>query len=270
MTTLRRIDKKSNQLKPVRPNLGVAAAYRRRLEALVDEMFDSSEYWIRAAFRKNPPAIAQDELPAAALKRVMRELAKRWKGRFDEAAPELAKYFAKAASRRSEADLKRILRRGGFSVKFSMGRAAQDIIAATVAANVSLIKSIPEQFLTQVEGAVMRSVQKGGDLESLVAELRDQHGVTKRRAALIAVDQNRKATAAITRARALDVGITQARWQHSGGGKEPRPTHVKASRDRVIYNVAEGWLDPAINKRIWPGTEINCRCVSIPILPGLA
>ena len=212
--------------------------------------------------------MAQDDSPAASIRRTLRRLSYRWRTRFNAAADELAKHFATQAAQRSTASLASILRRGGFSVKFKMTRAVNDVIQAQVGENAALIKSIAQQHLAAVEGHVMRSVQSGRDLAPLNKALVEQFGVTKRRAALIARDQNNKATAVIQRVRQQELGITEAVWLHSGGGREPRPTHVKAGKERTVYNISEGWLDPAIQKFIWPGTEINCRCTSRPVLPN--
>lgn len=262
---------RTKALAPVRPSAAIEREYRRRLDTILEEMHKSLLYWISAAYRQNEPEIAQlatDASPARSLAATVRRLSRRWLRRFDDLSIDLAGWFAKAAADRSDLALRHSLRKGGFSVRFKMTRPVNDVLQGSIAENVSLIKSIAQQHLTQVEGIVARSVQNGRDLGYLSKELQAQFGVTKRRAALISRDQNAKATAVISRVRQQEVGITHARWQHSHGGKEPRPSHVKASRDRVIFTLAEGWLDPAINKRIWPGTEINCRCVSQPVLEG--
>lgn len=261
---------KPKALAAIHPNEGVAAEYRRRLLRLVDEMGRSVAYWLKAAYRANEPhAMAQDADPADVLRKVLAELQKRWQSRFDDAAEALAEHFAKAAADRSDAALKASLRKAGFTVKFKPSAAQRDIMKATVQQNVSLIRSIPAQYLTQVEGSVMRAVQVGGDLGKLTAELQKHHGVTRRRAANIARDQNSKATAALKRARQLELGIEEEEWRHAGSAKHPRPSHVKAGKDRVRYKVAEGWLDPAIGRRIWPGSEIGCECIGQPVIPGL-
>jgi len=275
-------------LRPVRPNAGVEAGYRRKLDALIAEMNRSLVYWLTAAYRQNEPELAQDappppdaggyepkpeprrESPAVAMRRRMRRLARQWQTRFDEAAPELAKYFATAAANRSDAALKSILKKAGFAVEFKMTRATNDVLQATIGENVSLIRSIASQHLTQVEGAVMRSVQAGRDLSSLSEELQRQYGVTKRRAALISLDQNNKATASIQRVRQIELGITRAVWIHSGGGKTQRPSHVKAGRERQQYDIREGWFDPDVQKYIVPGELVGCRCVSRPVVPGFS
>ena len=266
-----RLKKTDKVLPPVRPNAGLEAAYRTKLLRLVDQMQRSFEYWIKAAYRANEPAVmAQDATPADELRRVIADLARRWRHRFDVASQELADYFATAASKRSDAALKAILKKGGFSVKFQMTRAQRDIIDATVNANVSLIKSIPERYLTDVEGMVMRSVQTGRDLGTLATELRDAYGITKRRAALISRDQSNKATSALLHARQAEIGIETAVWMHSGAGKTPRPSHVKAGREKIVYDVRKGWFDPHEQKYIFPGELIACRCTSRPVIPGFA
>lgn len=215
--------------------------------------------------------MAQDEPPPSRrLLTVFRRLSARWQLRFDGAARELARYFSLTVARRSDAALARILRRGGFSVRFNLTPAIKDALDATTAENVGLIKSIPQQYLTQVEGMVMRSVAAGRDLSHLSQDLEKQFGITRRRAQLIARDQNNKATATVQRVRHAELGITEAIWLHSGGGKKPRPSHVKAGRDKVRYDIREGWYDPDEGRHIFPGELINCRCVSRPVVPGFS
>lgn len=255
----RRIEKRGGKvLAPVRPNAGITVAYRKRILCLVDEMHDSFGYWIKAAYRANEPVLAQDASPAATLQKAMRSLGRRWQRNFNEAAPKLARYFARSMSRRSEAVLKGILRDAGITVQFKMTAAMNDVLQATMAENVSLIRSIPQQYLTQVEGLVMRSVQTGRDLGTLTKELEQRYGLTRKRAAFIAKDQNNKATAALTRVRQEEAGIKQAIWVHSHAGKVPRPTHL--ANDGEPYDVTRGWFDPdpKVRKRIWPGELINC------------
>lgn len=263
---------KPKVLRPVRPNAGTEAHYRRRLYKLIAEMQDSVVYWVRASYNANEPKIAQDVLPSKALKAAVRKLARRWQRNFDDAAPKLADYYAQAAQDRSARQLQRILRDAGFSVKFKMTNTIRDVMNASIAEQVSLIRSIPSQYFTDVEGLVMRSVAKGGDMFTLAGALEQRYSVTRRRAALIARDQTNKATAVITRARQLEVGITEAVWLHSHGGKEPRPTHLANSGKR--YDISKGWYDPDADgkgkgKYIFPGELINCRCVSKSIVEGL-
>lgn len=273
-------------LKPLFPNVGVEMEYRRRLNILIDAMHKSIMYWVTTKYKNNEPAVAMDEVinrfhrrygtaiaqdaatPASALRIAINKLVKRWQRRFDTMSSELADYFATDVEDRTDARMKRILKDGGFSVKFTMTPAMKDIAKATVNANVSLIKSIPQQYLRNVEGIVMRSVQTGRDLGQLSKDLQNQHGVTKRRAALISRDQNNKATSAFQRARQQELGITKAVWMHSHAGKEPRPSHVKM--DGKTYDINKGMYDPEVKEWIFPGQLINCRCTSRSVVAGFS
>ena len=281
--------KRKPTLSAVRANPGTAAAYRRKLDLLLGEMHNSVLYWLSAAYNQNEPntTLANDEAPAAALSRVLQALARRWNKNFKEAAPALAEYFATSTKDRADGALKLILKKGGFSVSFTMTPEVRDAFLATVGENVSLIKSIGTQYLSDVEQAVMRSVSAGRDLKSLYDEIGGKVDLrligkgrkpgesdksllarTRRRVALICRDQNNKATATITRVRQQNLGITQAVWMHSAGGKEPRPEHVAWSREHKRYDLKKGMWSAKDQKYVWPGTAINCRCVSFPVIPG--
>lgn len=262
--------KKPLVLRPIFPNAGIRAAYRKRLLKLVDEMTGSYLYWLRAAYRANPPEMATDALPSRDLEKALAGLARRWERNFDTASQELARYFATRVENRSRQQLMTILKKGGFTVPFKMSTAMRDVMTATVAENVALIKSIPQHFHTQVHTMVMQSVTTGRDLAPLVSQLQNQFGVTRRRAELIARDQNNKATAQITRVRYIDIGIKEAIWLHSGGGKTKRRTHVKNSGKK--YDIALGWYDPdpKVKRRIQPGELINCRCVPRAVVKGFS
>lgn len=264
-------DRNRKLLRPVRPNVGVEMAFRKRLNALIDEMNASVKYWLLAAYKANEPkivaAVAMDAVPANELRDAMAKLSKQWLYRFNEAAAKLAEYFATDVADRTDGALWSALRQMGITVSFKLTPAMRDILNATVHENISLIKSIPQQYLTAVEGTVMRSVQMGNDLQQLTGELQRHYGVTKRRAAIIARDQNNKANSAMTRARQTELGITEAIWMHSHAGKTPRPTHVKMDGRR--YDVKQGMYDPAEGRRIFPGELINCRCTSRSVIPGI-
>lgn len=266
MTKLRCQSVRGKALAPQRPSAGVEAAYSKALTDLVEEMAASVDYWVQANYRKIEPQVAQDASPASVLQGIMNKLTARWRTRFNEIADELARRFVKQAQGHADRQLNFDLQRNGFAIKFRPTAEMRQAAALSAAENVTLIKSIPEQYLSQVEGAVMRSALRGGDLGSLTQELKDRYGVTHRRAAFIARDQNRKVGEAMTRTRQIGLGITEAIWQHSHGGKHPRESHVKAGRDKLRYRLDQGaYID---GEWIFPGSEPNCRCFSKPIIPG--
>ncbi len=289
--------RKYTVLKPVHPNAGIEAEYRHKILRLIREMQDNYVYYLSAQFNATPPEMALDDtsreremdrrarqrvathadrkkaaqsgIPARRLSETLSWLQRRWAKRMDETAPKLALWFAQTAGSRSQAGLKRILKDGGISVEFKMTPAMRDVMHATTAENVALIKSIGSEYHTQVDGLVMRSVSEGRNLSFLTKELQARYGITARRADTIALDQNNKATSAFVKVRQVELGL-KAKWLHSAGGKEPRPTHVANSGK--VYDPAVGWFDPSpeVRKRIWPGTLIRCRCVSVSVVPGFS
>jgi len=270
MARLRNDKGKDVVLRPVHANAGIQAAYRRKLMRMVDDMAKSYTHFLRAQYRATPPRMARDMSPARELQRALRELARRWQRQFDEGAPRLARWFAQSVATRSSLALRKILRDAGFSVRFKITPEVRDILDATIAENVSLIKSIPSQFATQVEGLVMRSVTAGRDLQSLTRDLRARYKITRERAELIALDQNNKATGAIRRARETNLGLEEGIWLHSKAGKEPRRTHLANHGRR--FSIAEGWYDPdpKVRRKIMPGELIRCRCTWKPVVKGFS
>ena len=253
-------------LAPVHPNQGVQAQFRRRLLALIDEMQKSVVADITALYPGGNPQLAQDAAQDVhRLRWEMDRLGRRWLDRFDVAAKEMAAYFALAAKDRVDSAMAASLRKAGISVRFQVTPAIQEALDATITENVSLIRSIAQQHLGHVEQLVMRSVTAGRDVGGLKKALHEQLGVTQRRAATIARNQNNMATATVCRARQQELGIKRAIWVHSSAGRHPRPEHVAANGKE--YDVDKGmWLE---RRWTWPGREINCRCVSRSIIPGL-
>jgi uncharacterized protein with gpF-like domain len=267
-------------LRPVRANAGIEAAYKKQLDRWIDAMHKSLVWWITAQYRANSPTpLAQDAgiesfrdgSPANAMRRAIHRMSRRWLKAFDKGADDLAKYFVDKASGATDIQLKDILKKAGFTVQFKTTAEVNNAMQAAIGENVGLIKSIASEHLTQVEGLVMRHMQTGRDLGGLTEELTKRYDITKRRAAFISKDQANKMTAVINRARQAELGIEEARWRHSHGGKHPRASHVAASQadggKGVLYNVKEGCLIDG--KRIWPGTEPGCRCTGQSVIPGL-
>lgn len=254
---------KDIELKPIHPNKGIEMAYRRKLRALVEKMKKSVEYWVGARYRENLSFIAQDGA-VNDLQKELSELSRQWLSNFNDGADELSKWFAKKTKSYTDGSMQKILKDSGFTVDFVMNKSMRTVYQSVIGENVGLIKSIPEKYLGDVQGLVMRSVSLGRDLEYLTKSLKKSYGITDRRAKLIARDQNNKATAVMTKQRQEDMGLTQAIWRHSRAGKHPRPEHVHA--DGKKYDIGKGmYLE---GEWVWPGIPINCRCISVPIIPG--
>ena len=253
----------------VHANRGIEAAYRRQIQTLVTEMAASYQYWLTAAMRANPPRMtavvetAEDASPSDIITARIKKLARKWQARFDEEAPKIAAAYVAKMFKATDSAMRQAMKAAGWSVEFKMTPAVRDAFNASVAENVSLIKSIPSQYHTQVEGSVMRGYAAGRDLQAMTTELKALYPKASHRVNLIARDQSNKANAVVNRARQLELGITEAVWMHSSAGKEPRPDHVAANGKR--YKIAEGC--EISGQHIQPGEMINCRCTSRPVLP---
>jgi uncharacterized protein with gpF-like domain len=252
-------------LPPIHANAGVRMRYQRRLQALIDEMAASIEHWMGAQYNDTPPALAADASPSKDIQRRLRVIAAKWRKRFEDAAPDIAEAYLKGQFKATDSAMRQALKDAGFTVKFEMTAAMKDAFNASLAENVGLIRSIPEQYLQQVQGVVARSYSVGRDLATMVKELKQLHPVANNRAMLIARDQSNKANAVVTRARQMELGITQAKWLHSHGGKTPRPDHLAA--DGKLYDVEKGML--LDDGWVFPGQLIMCRCVGRSVLSSL-
>ena len=233
--------------------------------ALIDEMVASIEHWVGSTYRAAPPLAALDASPVASMQKQLRQLARRWQKRFDDFAPLIAEAYLKGSFKTTDSAMRHALKDAGWSIKFEMTPAMREAFEASLAENVGLIRSIPAQYLEQVQGIVMRSYTVGRDLETMVKQLKQLYPKAANRAVLIARDQSNKANAVVSRTRQLELGIVEAVWMHSHAGKTPRPTHVAMNGKR--FKIADGMWDADEQRMVHPGELINCRCTSRPVLP---
>ena len=251
--------KKTIKLSAIHPNAGTEADFQRKLDAMIKNMHDSLLYWLSAAYKANKPAsMAQDASSSAILQAIMARLTRKWLKKFNDASKPMASYYANEAADRTDAALKAALKKSGMTVEFKITPAIQDIITASVNENVSSIKSIASEHLTDVAQIVQRCVQEGRNLGGLQKELVQRYGITKRRAILIARQSNNQASAMIERQRAKEMGIETATWVHSSAGKHPRREHI--DWHGTEYNIQTGKWSSVSGKYVWPGTDYNCRC----------
>lgn len=251
-------------LTAIKGNRATQLRYKKAVSKLIETMHASITHWVSVQYNDTPPALlAEDATPSDKMRKKLDELKKYWLDKFEEAAPKIAALYMRRCFTQADSAFVQSLKKHDWTVKFKMTKGAKDALDAVITENIGLIKSIPQQYLQQVEGVVMRSFTVGRDLATLTNELEKLYPKASHRAELIARDQCNKATSVITRTRQMEIGITEAIWMHSGAGKHPRPDHVAANGKR--YMIADGC--PIGGEHIYPGEEINCRCTSRPILP---
>ena len=127
----------------------------------------------------------------------------------------------------------------------------------------SLIKSIPQKYLSQVEQLVFRSITTGNGLKDLIPGLQKYKGVTYARAKTISLDQTRKAFQGMAAERVQRLGIKTAQWVHVPSN-HPRKTHE--AMNGKIYKIGEGLYDSREKRFVQPAELPNCRCMMRPII----
>jgi SPP1 gp7 family putative phage head morphogenesis protein len=224
---------------------------------------------IKAVFSEHGEHLTQDASIASQARIKLNNLYDRFYKRFAKEAPSIVDRFFGGVDKASAASLGMSLKElsGGLTLKTNiMPAALQDAVTAATAENVALIKSIPEQYFTQIQGEVMRSIQPGGNgLADVTEALKKYDGITMRRAKLIARDQTRKVTTAMNTERAKALGVKKFEWIHSGGGAEPRKEHQSMNGKIFSYDDPPV-IDSKTGERGFPGQLINCRCVARPIV----
>jgi SPP1 gp7 family putative phage head morphogenesis protein len=142
----------------------------------------------------------------------------------------------------------------------------RDVLTATVAENVSLIKRVPEKYLDNVQGSVMRSIQSGQGLADLKPALEEYGVKTRNWAKNVALDQTRKAYNGINAARMQALGVTKFEWVHSGGSNHPRAYHRDTLNGKIFAFDDLPHLDgPEQGERGMPGQAPYCRCTMRPV-----
>lgn len=237
---------------------------------MVDAMATSLSIHILAAYTASEPltGFAHDApSPTTLLSRALKKWGGLWIKKFDKLSLSLSRKFADKNFHVTQTQMRAAFADAGFTVKFKPTQASIQAYQSVVAEQVGLIKSIPQKYLTDVLDNVFTSVMVGGDAHALAQSLKQTLGITQRRAANIARDQNRKAKAIIENTRRQELGIEEGIWMHSHGGKVPRRTHV--AMDGKRYKLSKGMWDADEKRWVWPGQLINCRCTSRSVIPGL-
>ena len=131
----------------------------------------------------------------------------------------------------------------------------QQAVDEAIAANVGLIKSIPEQYFDRIEQAVMAGIQGGTLNATLADDLQKAFGVTKSRAKLIATDQLGKINSRLSQIRQQKLGITHYYWRTS---RDERVRNQDRLQDGHLY----AWDKPPDGGH--PGWKVGCRCTAEP------
>jgi SPP1 gp7 family putative phage head morphogenesis protein len=144
-----------------------------------------------------------------------------------------------------------------------------DFLEGQVNKNVTLIRSIPDEYFKSIETVVMNGTANGLRWEAIAREIggikdiSSVNGKLQNRIKLIARNETSNLNASISKKRMETLNITEARWQTA---EDERVRQCHKVRDGKVYNIKKGLFSSCDNKTLWPGSDINCRCVAIPII----
>lgn len=253
---------------------GVASRYSAQLRKLSREMTADVRQQIETLFKHDDVAAyfakfhaAADISPASQARILTNQLRAKWEQIFGSKSKPLAETMVGQANMASASAVHMSLKElsSGLTLDArAMTPQMVEVFKGTIAQNVALIRSIPEEYFTKVQGEVLRSITDGKGLEDLTPFFREQAGVTERRAQNIALDQTHKAYNGLNRGRLTAAGIKSFEWVHSGGGLHPRQRHIDMSGKVYRFDALPVIEDDG--ERGIPGQAVNCKCTMVPVV----
>lgn len=241
--------------------VGIEERYSRELRKLAREMTKATQEAVKELFR-TPDAkefFAQDASIALQARQMLNLLTSRFDRLYTSYASRLARRMLGEVDEQSKANLRRSFKKmtGEVTLKVEdMPQGMRDMFEASISENVDLIKSIPTQYLDRIKGAVNRSITGTGGIGPLQEEIKKYGNMSERRSRNIALDQTRKAYQTVNIERSKAAGVKKGIWIHTGGTKEPRPSHKAFSGKEFVLSEGAPLGDKGEN--VVPGECVNC------------
>ncbi len=258
------------KLKPVEPALQLGISYNSDLQRIVREIQKDVNKSIVPLVRSLEPQYSNDSATVVTrdqwgeiLAGALDALKARWNtSEFRARANRLASGFVRTANQVNEqrTDL-------GIDI-FTGSTELNNYVQASIFDNARLIRSIPDQYLTQVESIVMTNVRAGGRPAAITKQLTKQFGITENRAKLIARDQTSKLNGDLTKMRQQSAGFEYFQWVDSDD-QRVRDRHADIADKVTAYGKGiYRWDNPPLSSTgtpIIPGQDYQCRCIARPV-----
>lgn len=239
----------------------VGIDYNSMLQSIVNMINEDIRNELMPIVESEEPNYVMDQSWFDRISAVMLRIRARWESpQFRQLTEEIARRFVRAVDARSS-------RSFGIDILGS-DEALQTAIQASIFDNVRLIRTIPEQYLNQVEDIVVTNARAGNRSSVIADQLRERFGVTQNRARFIARDQTAKVNSAIAQKRIESAGYEYFQWVTSRD-ERVRDRHDDISQRVTAYGMGVYRFDnPPLSDRgvpILPGVDFQCRCVMRPI-----
>lgn len=272
--------------KPTKQSLSAQRFYRSQLMALLKEMNKD----VRSELIPSIELAKRDYVADAwfdSILDVVQRLASKWAGRSMQS--QMERIAMKSISMADAANRKDFIESINRSVGIDMSgmlrsESLDDYISITIRNNVSLIKSIPEQYFNELSQNIENNIRQGFTPANLEKSIREMINIrtfkpdgskstlaekVANRAKLIARDQTAKINGDLTRIRQKDAGITHFKWVTS---KDERvgDDHKLAARRRTKYGIGiYKWSEGAPEGFPGNADRPNCRCTATPMIKGV-
>lgn len=267
--------KKQNELqgKPLKVSSSIGNDYSKEIRKLMRSMYKDTMVGLESCFN----AYAEDSVfpengsLVAQLKILINRLLKKYEP-----------VFLILAKRETDRMLVRVDKNASATLKMSLKDVSQDltvktdltssrlreITQASTQEAVDLIKTIPSNYLSNVQKVVMHSIStKGKGFAELKPFLTKLYKGNERKAELVALDQTHKAYQNIQAEKMKRLGVKKFKWIHSGGGRVPRKLHQDLS-GKVFSFDDPPYIGEMYGQKVYglPGHLPNCRCTMSPVL----
>lgn len=247
--------------KGVKPDVQAGISYNADLQRIIRQINKDVRLIVKSA---EPPGYVRDSW-VDTLATTIANVRARWSSSaFQAFANQIATKFVTASNRTNA-------RKNGTDLGINVYSETPELVdnlRLSVAANVSLIESIPEQYLTQVESIVLTNARAGGRPSVIAKQLVKQFGITEKRAKMIARDQTSKLTGDLNRVRQTAAGFPYFRWVDSGD-ERVRDRHEFLTEHVTAYGKGiYRWDNPPLSSEgvpIIPGSDYSCRCIAQPV-----
>ena len=128
------------------------------------------------------------------------------------------------------------------------------------------IKKMRDDTLQQWTSNTLRQMAEGKGLPEILKQFDGMVEQRKGHAKMIARTQISTFNSLTSKARAQNLGITKAIWVTA---RDERTRASHASRDGKEFELSEGLYDSMDGKTLLPGTDYNCRCTAIMVIPEM-
>lgn len=249
------------KIKPVRPPAAVGAEYLKALKQLARSVRKDLDAELVPALKRLAPEYVSDSWSDDLMNIIARIKMKYTSSLEKIASWELARRFVRGVDEQNA----RKFRSFGINVH---PEGIDDYLTGAINQNVSLIQSIPSQYLERVETMVMTNTLAGNRPSVIEKQLVKEFGITENRAKLIARDQTAKLSGDLSEKRQKAAGFEYFQWVDSDD-ERVRTRHRRIADAVTKYGSGVyRWDKLPLSDQgvpIKPGQDYQCRCIARPV-----